>query len=119
MSQSENLLEFLDGSLSEDSEQQLFDALSHERELRTELRQHVWISRAVQGDRDAFAPPGYLDAAVLSGAGVPVAPTGGTAAAGGTGFKIMGLVGAFVLGVLLAAGGLYFTVFSGGVRFGD
>lgn len=126
MTQSDQILEFIDGGLSEDAEQQLFHAMASERELRSELRQHVSISRAVQSDRDAFAPSTRLDSALLTSLGLMpaagVAPTAGAGAAAGFlgGAKgVMAVAGAFVLGVILAGGGLYFGLMNRSATLGS
>jgi hypothetical protein len=116
MMESEHILEFIDGSLDEDVEQQLFDAMARQPELRTTLRQFIMIGEGVRSDREAFIPPLHVERALLAGLGlVPVAgvavsevvSAGWIARFAALGSKFWPVVAAFVTGATLAGGGTY------------
>ena len=111
MTQSELILEYLDGSLDPAVEQELFEMLAGHPELRTTLRGYVQIGEAVRGDREAFTPPVATEAALMRRLGFGVAPSPGVARKGGWFAGLLrsrpfGLASAFIIGVLLTAGAL-------------
>lgn len=124
MIQSEQILEYIDGQLDTESEQELFDALSRQSELRSALRQFISIGQAVHADREAYTPPADVERTLMAGLGIAASELGYAsttstllarlgAAMGG---KLWGIVDAFVLGSVLTAILLYA---GGGVSFGD
>lgn len=118
MSQSENILEYIDGTLDADAEQQLFDEMAHHPELRVELRHYFNIGDAVRSDREAFAPPAHIERSLMAGLGLaPVVGEAGESLGGGLARLWFGKLGSmltgFVIGVLLAGTGMYFAVRSG------
>lgn len=124
MTQSDQLLEFIDGNLQGADEQALFDSLAAEPELRTELRDFVQIGQAVRADREAFSPPADVERRLLGGLGLlPIGAVSGGAAA--TGGFLSGLLtkGGFLpvlfgtlLGGLIATGGFLLADGSGGAE---
>lgn len=111
MTQSELILEYLDGSLDPAVEQELFEMLAGHPELRTTLRGYVQIGEAVRGDREAFTPPVATEAALMGRLGFGVVPSSGVARKGGWFAGLLrsrpfGLASAFIIGVLLTAGAL-------------
>lgn len=54
---SERIIEYLDGELPISEEPELFSALSQSEELRTEMREHLQISRSISKDTEALVPP--------------------------------------------------------------
>ncbi|MDB5035639.1 MAG: hypothetical protein JWQ98_2880 [Chlorobi bacterium] len=116
MTQSEAILEYIDGTLGHDAEQHLFESMARQPDLRSTLRQFISIGQAVHADREAYAPPAYVEHALLSGLGIPpIASAVATGAAGAglmarlglSGWRIWGMVGSFILGALLAGGTVY------------
>jgi hypothetical protein len=118
MTQSEHILEYIDGTLDAEAEQRLFDAMAGHPELRVELRQYINIGDAVRSDREAFAPPAYIERSLMAGLGLGpiVADVGGSV---GGGFarlwlgKLGSLLTGFIIGVVLAGTGMYFVMGSG------
>lgn len=115
MIQSEQILEYIDGQLDTESEQELFDALSRQSELRSVLRQFISIGQAVHADREAYTPPADVERTLMAGLGIAASELGYAsttstllarlgAAMGG---KLWGIVDAFVLGSVLTAILLY------------
>lgn len=115
MIQSEQILEYIDGQLDTESEQELFDALSRQSELRSALRQFISIGQAVHADREAYTPPADVERTLMAGLGIAASELGYAsttstllarlgAAMGG---KLWGIVDAFVLGSVLTALLLY------------
>ncbi|MEP7219135.1 MAG: hypothetical protein ABI876_09475, partial [Bacteroidota bacterium] len=116
MTQSEAILEYIDGTLGHDAEQHLFESMARQPDLRSTLRQFISIGQAVHADREAYAPPAYVEHALLSGLGIPpIASSMASAAAGAglmarmglSGWRIWGMVASFILGALLAGGTVY------------
>ena len=124
MNKSDQLLEFIDGTLEGADEQTLFESLAAEPELRTELRDFVQIGQAVRADREAFAPPADVERRLLGGLGLlPIgaaASGAGGAAAGGLFSGLLGKGGIVpillgtLLGGLIATGG--FLLADGGAE---
>jgi len=120
MTQSDQMLEFIDGTLGVPQEQELFEQLAAHPELRTELRHYVQIGDAVRADREAFAPPADVERRLLGGLGLlpigsAVAGAGGAAAGGLAGAALLKggllhLLGGFLLGALLVGGGVWYTL---------
>jgi len=118
MTQSEHILEYIDGTLDAEAEQRLFDAMAGHPELRVELRQYINIGDAVRSDREAFAPPAYIERSLMAGLGLGpiVADVGGSV---GGGFarlwfgKLGSLLIGFILGVVLAGTAMYLVMGSG------
>lgn len=107
MKQNELILEYLDGTLDPAVEQELFETLAGQPELRTTLRGFVQIGDAVRGDREAFTPPAAVEASLMRRLGLASVPADSTRGAGLIGFfrsRALGLATAFILGVLLTAG---------------
>jgi hypothetical protein len=125
MNGSTSIFDFIDGALDHAREQELFDELARNPELRAELRQHIAIGEAVRADREAYVPPSDVEHALMTGLGLsPIASIGtagaaATAGAAGAGllarlgtFKgFAPLVGSFVAGLMIATGG-YFAAFT-------
>ncbi len=113
MTQSDQLLEFIDGTLQGADEQALFESLAAEPELRTELRDFVQIGQAVRADREAFSPPADVERRLLGGLGLlPIGAVSGGAVATGGLFSGLLTKGGFLpifigtlLGGLIATGG--------------
>lgn len=125
MKRSELILEYIDGTLDGDAEQQLFDELARQPELRSEMRQFIVIGEAVRADREAFLPPRDLENALMAGLGLAplpgssisgAAPVASAPVATGLLAKLGFLKGmlpfmaAFLLGGLLIGGGVYFEM---------
>lgn len=122
MNKSDQLLEFIDGTLPGSDEQTLFESLAAEPELRTELRHYVQIGDAVRADREAFTPPADLERRLLGGLGLipfggaAAGAAGSTAAAtgilGGTLLKggLLPLLFGFMLGGLLVGGSVWLAL---------
>ena len=120
MNQSDQMLEFIDGTLGVPQEQELFEQLAVHPELRTELRHYVQIGDAVRADREAFAPPADVERRLLGGLGLlplggAAAGTAGAAAGGLFGTSLLKggllhLIGGFILGALLAGGGVWYAL---------
>ncbi|MEO5929019.1 MAG: hypothetical protein ABIR47_03715 [Candidatus Kapaibacterium sp.] len=135
MTQSEAILEYIDGTLGHDAEQNLFESMARQPDLRSTLRQFISIGQAVHADREAYAPPAHVEQALLSGLGIPpIASSMATGAAGVglmarmglSGWRIWGMVASFILGALLAGGTVYMangtsqaTVIAGGSTNGN
>ena len=85
MTQSEAILEYIDGTLDHDAEQALFDSMARHPELRSTLRQFISIGSAVHADREAYAPPAHVEQALLAGLGLVPSSTGAVAASSATG----------------------------------
>ena len=126
MTQSELILEYIDGTLDGGAEQTLFEDMVQHPELRSELRQYISIGEAVRADREAFAPPAHIERSLMAGLGLsPLAGTigGGGASAVATGaagvaakvgmVKLWSLVTGFVIGVLLAGTTVYLVTGGG------
>jgi hypothetical protein len=120
MKQSDQMLEFIDGTLGVPQEQELFEQLAAHPELRTELRHYVQIGDAVRADREAFSPPADVERRLLGGLGLfpfgsAVAGAGGAAAGGLAGAALLKggllhLLSGFLLGALLVGGGVWFAL---------
>lgn len=107
MKQNELILEYLDGTLDPAAEQELFETLAGQPELRTTLRGFVQIGDAVRGDREAFTPPAAVEASLMRRLGLAAVPGNSTRGAGLLAFfrtRAFGLAAAFLLGALLTAG---------------
>ncbi len=110
MIQSEHILEYIDGQLDTESEQELFDALAGRPDLRSALRQFISIGQAVHADREAYTPPADVERDLFAGLGFTAADLGFTTSSMGIMARLgaviagrfWGAVDAFVLGVLLA-----------------
>lgn len=76
----EALYAFMDGELDAVNEQQLFDELAGNTELRGEMRDILSIRNAIH--RDTLFPAPSVEAGVLTGAGLASAAAAGTTAAG-------------------------------------
>ncbi|MBS1912495.1 MAG: hypothetical protein JST22_10960 [Bacteroidetes bacterium] len=109
MIQSEQILEYIDGQLDAESEQELFDTMARQPELRSVLRQFVSIGEAVRADREAYAPPADVERSLMAGLGIAASELGFATGATGIvarlgailGGKLWGAVDAFVGGVVL------------------
>lgn len=119
MTQTELILEYIDGGLDLDAEQGLFDAMARHPELRSALRQFIVIGDAVRADREAYTPPAHVERALMAGLdiGASYAPAA-TVAAGGLGLlgrlsafggRFLSVIAAFLLGALLAGGIMLMT----------
>ncbi|HVZ38250.1 MAG TPA: hypothetical protein VHI13_03165 [Candidatus Kapabacteria bacterium] len=116
MIQSEQILEYIDGQLDAESEQELFDTMARQPELRSVLRQFVSIGEAVRADREAYAPPADVERSLMAGLGIAASELGFATGATGImarlgamlGGKLWGAVDAFVGGVVLT--GLLFAL---------
>lgn len=115
MTQTELILEYIDGMLDSDAEQGLFDAMARHPELRSALRQFIVIGDAVRADREAYTPPAHVERALMAGLdiGTSYAPAAAATAAGGMGLlgrlsalggRFLSVIAAFLLGALLAGG---------------
>ncbi len=124
MTRSELILEFIDGTLPNDAERELFDELARSPELRSELRDYYAIAEAVRADRAAYTPPAEVEQALLAGIGVATiqsentsqpttVPTESARREISSGFGALtglaGIVIAFLLGGLLAGGGIWLS----------
>lgn len=73
---SERIIEYLDGELPISEETGLFSALSQSEELRTEMREHLRISRSISKDTEALVPPPNalftISSALGIGSGQPI-----------------------------------------------
>lgn len=117
MTQTEQILEYIDGMLDPHAEQTLFDAMARQPELRSALRQFIAIGDAVRADREAYTPPAHVERSLMSGLGMEpglAAPVAGAVAGTGLfarltslGGRLLGMVVAFLLGALLAGGTVY------------
>jgi hypothetical protein len=116
MVDSEQILEFIDGSLDADVEQQLFNAMAHQPELRTALRQFIQIGEGVRSDREAFLPPAHVERDLFAGLGLApiagavapeVAAAGWLARLATLGSRFWPLMAAFFTGAVVAGGGTY------------
>jgi hypothetical protein len=67
---SERIIEYLDGELPISEESELFSALSQSEELRTEMREHLQISRSISKDTEALVPPPNALSAISSALGI-------------------------------------------------
>lgn len=125
MTQSDMILEYIDGTLDPEAEQTLFEAMVHQSELRASLRQFITIGDAVRADREAFVPPAFIEQSLMAGLGLSTlgaevaaggAGAGTGAAAGGflarmVAFKgVWSVVTAFVAGALMAGSGVYVSL---------
>lgn len=112
MTQSELILEYIDGSLEPSGEQVLFDTMARNPEIRGMLRQYITISDAVRLDREAYTPPAAVEGALMRGLGIIPPETSSRVFpfAGLVGGKFLALAGAFVLGVLLAGSSVYYLM---------
>lgn len=116
MRRSDSIFEFIDGSLDSAQEQELFDEMAQQPELRAELRQHIAIGEAVRADREAFVPPADVERALMAGLGLaPI--VGGTVGTGigalartGALRRVLPIAASFLVGALLAGGGVYMAV---------
>lgn len=116
MIQTEQILEYIDGQLDTESEQELFDVLARQPDLRSALRQYISIGQAVHADREAYTPPAEVERSLLAGLGFTASDLGFASATVGilarlgamfTG-RLWGFVDAFVLGVVVT-GALFFV----------
>jgi len=114
MIHNEQILEYIDGMLDPESEQALFDALARQPELRAAMRQFICIGEAVRADREAYAPPAEVERSLMAGIGLSPAELGFVAPSVGIierlgmlGGRYLGMIGAFILGVLLASVTVY------------
>lgn len=116
MRTSDSIFEFIDGSLDSSQEQELFNEMANQPELRSELRQYIAIGEAVRADREAFIPPADVERSLMAGLGI--APIAGSAGAGfGTGMltrlgmfrRLVPLAASFVVGAIVAGSGVYFA----------
>lgn len=123
MRQSDQMLEFIDGTLGGQAEQELFEQLAAQPELRTELRDYVQIGEAVRADREAFTPPADVERRLLGGLGLlplgtAAAGAGGASGAAAGGFAaasllkggLLPLLTGFLLGALLVGGGVWYAL---------
>lgn len=69
------LYEFLDGTLEQQNEQQLFLALSSNEELRKELKQIVAIKSAVKSDFAAYQPSKEAESKIFTSLGFALYPS--------------------------------------------
>ncbi len=119
MTQSELILEYIDGTLDAETEQRLFDEMARHPELRSELRQFISMGDAVRSDREAFMPPAFVEKSLMAGLGLTPLMSGGAASTGGslltTGWfgKFGSMLAAFLVGALLAGGGVYLATGDG------
>jgi len=127
MTQSEAILEYIDGTLDHDAEQTLFEAMARQPELRATLRQFVSIGAAVHADREAYAPPPDVERALMAnlglapnaavpgvgpGAGAAGAASGGAASGGASAWfgTFGGWMVSFLLGLAVAVGSVYLAM---------
>lgn len=125
MTQSDMILEYIDGTLDPIGEQSLFDSLASQPELRATLRQFITIGDAVRNDREAFAPPAFVERSLLAGLGLTAlgadiaagtAGAGAGAAGGGMIARLVAIKGvwsvvtAFVVGAFVAGGSTYLSL---------
>lgn len=103
---------FLDGELDGAHEELLFEKLSSDGALRSEMQQHLAMRKAIQHDNEAFTPPAAATSAVFAALGFSLpplaaeaAPAGGFGAAGG--FGVAGGLGAAGSGAAGAGSGTF------------
>jgi hypothetical protein len=119
MTASEQILEFIDGSLEAAEEENLFSEMASRSELRSELRELIAIGDAVRSDREAYAPPADVERALLAGLGLGLIGRGAAAAIGVGGgmfasFKgFLPMIASFALGAAIAGGGVFIATQNG------
>ncbi|MCX6153039.1 MAG: hypothetical protein NT007_02640 [Candidatus Kapabacteria bacterium] len=92
--------EFVDGSLDKPGEENLFNELSTNEELRSELRQQIMMEKAFNKKLSAFVPSAASTIGVFSKLGF-VAPLAGAAIATGTAIK-SGFFSTYLQGIISA-----------------
>ena len=94
---------FLDGELDSTNEELLFEKLSSDSALRSEMQQHLAMRKAIQHDNEAFTPPAAATSAVFAALGFSLPPLAAEAAPAG-GFGAAGGIGAAGGGAAAGAG---------------
>lgn len=69
----EKIIEYLDGELPVTHEQELFQALAANEELRRLMREHLTISRTIQYDVNSLQPPASATVSIINTLGLSVA----------------------------------------------
>ncbi len=66
----EMIIQYLDGELSYQEEEELFNALATNEELRNIMREHLTIARTIRNDFDAYQPPTEATLNILTSLGI-------------------------------------------------
>jgi hypothetical protein len=74
---------FMDGELGSPQEEALFQRLSADSALRSEMQDHLAIRKAIQHDIEAFTPPASATAAIFSTLGFTIPSVTASAASAG------------------------------------
>ncbi len=69
----EKIIEYLDGELPVTLEQELFEALAANEEVRRLMREHLTISRTIQYDANSLQPPASTTLSIINTLGLSVA----------------------------------------------